>query len=229
MDDRAPAIPARWWVVTAGLLVTSLLANRIDAPAHLAIGLALALTLAVAAALAGLTRAELGLGRWGAGLRWGAVPAAVLVAAYAIALAVGPAREALADTSDRGWPAVALATLVVIPLGTVLPEELAFRGVLWALLCRRSGPWVATAGSSVLFGLWHVLPALGGGPANEVVVAAVGSGGTGTAIRVAGTVVFTGAAGVGLCWLRMRSGSLLAPILLHWAVNGLGLLAVQLA
>jgi membrane protease YdiL (CAAX protease family) len=231
VDHRAAAIPARWWVVTAGLLATSLLANRLAPPAHLAIGLALALTLAVSAALAGLTPAELGLGagRWRAGLRWGAVPVAVLVAAYAVALAVGPAREALADTTDRGWPAVALATLVVIPLGTVLPEELAFRGVLWALLCRRSGEWVATAGSSVLFGLWHVLPALGGGPANEVVVAAVGSGGTGTAIRVAGTVVFTAAAGVGLCWLRMRSGSLLAPTLLHWAVNGLGLLAVQLA
>jgi membrane protease YdiL (CAAX protease family) len=231
VDHRAPAIPARWWLVTAGLLATSLLANRLAPAAHLAIGLVLAPALAVSAGIAGLSPAELGLSprRWRAGLRWGAVPVAVLTTGYAAALAVGPAREALAGTTERGWPAVALATLVVIPLGTVLPEELAFRGVLWALLCRRQGEWAATAGSSVLFGLWHVLPALGGGPANELVVGAVGGGAAGTAIRVAGTVLLTGVAGVGFCWLRTRSGSLLAPALLHWAVNALGLLAVQLA
>ncbi|MGA5143427.1 type II CAAX prenyl endopeptidase Rce1 family protein, partial [Streptomyces azureus] len=32
----------------------------------------------------------------------------------------------------------------------------------------------------------------------------------------------TTAAGVVLCELRRRSGSLLAPAALHWAVNGIG-------
>jgi uncharacterized protein len=36
--------------------------------------------------------------------------------------------------------------------------------------------------------------------------------------------LFTAAAGVLLCELRRRSGSLLAPAGLHWAVNGLGVL-----
>jgi membrane protease YdiL (CAAX protease family) len=36
--------------------------------------------------------------------------------------------------------------------------------------------------------------------------------------------LFTAAAGVLFCELRRRSGSLLAPIGLHWAVNGLGVL-----
>jgi membrane protease YdiL (CAAX protease family) len=38
-------------------------------------------------------------------------------------------------------------------------------------------------------------------------------------------VAFTGLAGVVFCELRRRSGSLLAPAGLHWATNGLGVLA----
>jgi membrane protease YdiL (CAAX protease family) len=36
-------------------------------------------------------------------------------------------------------------------------------------------------------------------------------------------------AGVVLCWLRLRSGSLLAPVLLHWTVNGLGVIVALVA
>jgi membrane protease YdiL (CAAX protease family) len=224
-------MPLRWLVLTLALLAASLLANRLAPAAHLAIGLAVAALLVELARRSGLTAAELGLdrGTWRAGLAWGAVPAAVVAAGYAVALAIGPVRAELAAATSVGWPAAALATLAVIPLGTVLPEELAFRGVLWALLCRRHGRRVATAGSSVLFGLWHVAPALGGGATNEVAAGAVGGGVAGTAIRVAGTVLVTGLAGVGFCWLRTASGSLLAPALVHWATNGLGLLAVELA
>jgi membrane protease YdiL (CAAX protease family) len=222
-------MPLVWPAVTVGLLLTSLLANRLAPPAHLVIGLASVLALVVVARLAALSPAELGLGRWRSGLRWGGVPAAVVAAGYAVALAVEPAREALADSGDLGWPAVLAAVLVVVPFGTVVPEELAFRGVLWALLARHHRVWLATGVSSVLFGLWHVLPALGGGAANEVATGALGGGATGTALRVLGTVLVTTGAGVGFCWLRVRSGSLLAPALLHWALNGLGLLAVQLA
>jgi uncharacterized protein len=224
-------MPLRWLVLTLALLASSLLANRLAPGAHLAIGLAVAALLAGVARQSGLTAAELGLGRgtWRAGLAWGAVPAAAIAVTYAVALAIGPIRAELADATSLSRTAAALAVLVVIPLGTVLPEELAFRGVLWALLCRRHGPRAATVGSSVLFGLWHVVPALGGGAANEVAVGAVGGGAAGTAVRVAGTVVVTGLAGAALCWLRTASGSLLAPALVHWAANGLGVLAVELA
>jgi len=222
-------MPLAWLTVTVGLLLTSLVANRLAAPAHLAIGLASVLALAAVARLAALTPAELGLTRWRSGLRWGGTSAAVVAAGYTLAVALGPAREALAASTDRTWPAVLAAVLAVVPLGTVVPEELAFRGVLWALLRRRHRDRVATGVSSVLFGLWHVLPALGGGAANEVATGALGGGAVATAVRVAGTVLLTTAAGVGFCWLRVRSGSLLAPALLHWAVNGLGLLAVRLA
>jgi membrane protease YdiL (CAAX protease family) len=210
------------FLVAIVVLGANLAANRLAPGAHLLIGIAVAPGLALIARAAGLTRAELGLGRWRDGLRRGGIPALALAAGYGLLLVVPPARDVLERADGQSWPAVVLAVLLVIPVGTVLAEELAFRGVLWALVRRRAGTAAATAISSVLFGLWHVLPALGAGPANEIV-------GGATAVRVAATVVVTGIAGVGFCWLRVRSGSLLAPALLHWAINGLGLLAVQVA
>jgi len=118
--------------------------------------------------------------------------------------------------------------LVGLPLLTVIPEELAFRGVTWALLRRAAGTRAATLGSSVLFGLWHVLAALGGGPANETAAGALGEGPAGVAARVAGTVLVTFLAGLLLCGLRAVSGRLLAPIGAHWAVNGAGIVLVHL-
>jgi uncharacterized protein len=220
-------MPLGWLTAVIGLLAASLVANRLVPAAHLAIGLASVVVLAAVARAAGLTRAEVGLTRWRSGLRWGGAAAGLAVLGYAVALAV--ARDELAGAADRSWPDVLLDGLVVIPLGTVVAEELAFRGVLWAMLAQRSGDRAATAVSSVLFGLWHVLPALGGGAANEVATGALGGGAAGTAARVAGTVLLTSAGGAVFCWLRVRSGSLLAPVLLHWALNGLGLLAVRLA
>lgn len=220
-------MPLGWLTVTVGLLLTSLVANRLVPPAHLAIGLASVVVLAAVARAAALTRAEVGLTRWRSGLRWGCAAAGVAVLGYGIGLLAG--RGVLASSTARSWPDVLVAALVVVPLGTVLAEELAFRGVVWALLCRRHGERVATGASSILFGLWHVLPALGGGAANEVATGALGGGTAGTVARVVGTVLLTTAGGAAFCWLRVRSGSLLAPALLHWALNGLGLLAVQLA
>ena len=82
-----------------------------------------------------------------------------------------------------------------------------------------------TAVSSALFGLWHVLPSLGLAGDNEAIGSTVGKGSAGQAVSVLGTVAFTGLAGVVFCELRRRSGSLLAPAGLHWATNGLGVLA----
>lgn len=45
---------------------------------------------------------------------------------------------------------------------------------------------------------------------------------------VAGAVVATALAGFVFTWLRRRSGSLLAPIALHWSLNGMGVLAAVL-
>jgi uncharacterized protein len=212
--------------VVAGLVV-----DRAVPGAHVAVGLGLAACLVVIARAGGLTAADLGLVRstWRPGLRWGAAAATLVGAVYALAFLVTPVRQALPDSGGGLVRAALTAVLVVIPLGTVLPEELAFLGLLLALLGRRHGVLAATLLSSGLFGLWHVLASLGGGAANAMIADMVGADPAGTVVRVAVTVGFTAMAGVVLCWLRLRSGSLLAPVLAHWTVNGLGVIVTLLA
>ena len=201
------------------------------AGAHLVVGLGLTACLAAIARAQRLTAADLWLARssWPAGLRWGAVAAAVVAAAYALGYLIAPLRDALPDGGSGIGRGVLWTVLVVVPLGTVVPEELAFRGVLLALLGRRHDPRTATLVSSALFGLWHVLASLGGGAANATIAGAVGGDAAGTTVRVVVTVLFTSLAGVVLCWLRLRSGSLLAPVLAHWTVNGLGVIVALIA
>ncbi len=212
-------------------LAAGLVVERAVGGAHLAVGLVLAACLLAVARACGLTAADLGLARsgWPAGLRWGAAAASLVGAAYAVAYLLAPMRQALPEAEGGLGRAMLWTVLVVIPLGTVVPEELAFRGLLLAQLGRRRGVLAATLLSSGLFGLWHVLPSLGGGAANAAIADVVGGDAAGTALRVAVTVVSTSVAGVVLCWLRLRSGSLLAPILAHWTVNGLGVIVAVLA
>jgi uncharacterized protein len=213
-------------VLAAGLVV-----DRAVAGAHLAVGLGLTACLLAVARAGGLTPADLGLARstWVAGLRWGAAAGALVGMAYGLAYLIPPVRQALPE-GDSGIGRAALwAVLVVIPLGTVIPEELAFRGLLLALLGRSHGVLAATMISSGLFGLWHVLPSLGGGTANATMASVVGADAAGTAVRILATVLFTSLAGVVLCWLRLRSGSLLAPVLVHWTANGLGVIVALVA
>ena len=210
--------------LTLGTMASAnLLSHRIAPNADAAVGLGMVGGLAVIARASDLGADDLGLARrtWGAGLRWGAVSAAVVAAGYGVAALIPAIREVTAE-SATSWPDALVKALVVIPLVTVIGEEFAFRGVLWGLLRRESGRRAATIVSSALFGLWHVLPSLGGGAANETLSDAVGDGPAGIVFRVVGTVVLTGLAGVVFCELRARSGSLLAPIMLHWAINGFG-------
>jgi uncharacterized protein len=182
-----------------------------------------AAALVLVARAAGLSWSQLGLGRQslGRGAAVGAVAAGLVAVAYAVALAVPAFRPAFRDSRYRLGAGAALATaLLAVPLGTVVFEEVAFRGVLWGLLAHHGTGW-ATAGSAVLFGLWHVLPALAAARTNT----ALRARGRSVLLPVLGTVVFTAAAGVVFAELRRRTGSLAAPAGLHWATNGFGVLA----
>jgi membrane protease YdiL (CAAX protease family) len=173
---------------------------------------------------AGLTWAELGLGRaaLARGAWSGAVAAGLAAVGYGVALAIPATRTAFRDTRYQvGVGSALYAAFVAVPLATVVFEEVAFRGVLWGLLAHDHGALVATSASSVLFGLWHVLPALAATRTN----AALRAGRRRLLATVLGTVAFTTIAGVVFAELRRRSGSLLAPVGLHWATNGLGVLA----
>ena len=211
-------------VVVVPLIAANLLGRGSASLRHVALGLALVALLAVIAAVLRLSPADLGLARdaTGDGFRLGAVCVLVIAAAGAVALVLPPVRSALEGTAHPSAGSALVAVLVVIPLGTVLPEEFAFRGVLWALIRRHDGPRIATVASSALFGLWHVVPALGGSAANQAATSTLGGGGSATALRVLGTVLITALAGAVFCWLRIRSGSLIAPIMAHWAINSVG-------
>lgn len=170
----------------------------------------------------GLGRADLGLSGLGPGLRWGGAIAAIIAVGLAIALAVPALRPLLADQRVTGITAATLAfrVLVRIPIGTALLEEVAFRGVLHGLLADARGVAWAVAGSAVVFGVWHV------GPAIELVRANDFAWGPGlTALFVVGAVVGTAAGGVVLSWLRIRTGGIVGPLVVHAAANSLATLA----
>src|SRR3954447_17969458 len=194
-------------------LAAAMVVDQAVSGTHVAVGLGLTACLVTIARAAGLTAAGIGLAPSAlpAGLRWGAAAAALAGAAFGLAYLLPPVRQVLPEVEGGIGRAALTAVLVVIPLGTVVPEELAFRGLLLHLLSRRHGVVAGTMLSSGLFGLWHVVAALGGGAANAAIIEAAGSDAAGTGLRVAATVCFTSLAGVVLCWLRLRRGRPLAP------------------
>ncbi|OZF38303.1 CPBP family intramembrane metalloprotease [Rhodococcus sp. 14-2483-1-2] len=150
------------------------------------------------AALSRTSAAELGLRNTAAGLKWGAAAAAVPVLGSAVVAAVPALRRRVRPSEDE----LAEWVLFRIPVGTVVTEELLFRGVLDA---------ASPALSPIFFGLWHIHPARAAGD------------------TVLGTVAATAAAGVVFSWLRARSGSVLAPALLHYFLNASGAVLAHLA
>ncbi|MGY1639083.1 CPBP family intramembrane glutamic endopeptidase [Geodermatophilus sp. SYSU D00742] len=184
--------------------------------------------LLAAARSAGLSSADLGLdrGRLAAGARQGGACAAVVASGYAVALAVPGARPVLADARVAGLDGRGIAgqVLVRIPLGTVLWEEVAFRGVLPAVLARRVSPARTAGACAVLFGTWHVRPTL-----DALAVNGLAAGRRQRVVAVLLACLGTAAADVLFGWLRRHSGSLLAPALLHLAANSLGVVAAAAA
>ena len=179
-------------------------ANVLIAVAVLAIGLAI-----------GLTRNELGLApdRLGAGVRLGVLAAALITAAVVtVGLIPGTAGLFEDDRVDVSFAEMAKRVLVVIPLGTVLVEEVIFRGVLHGLLRRRFDIRPAALWGAAAFGLWHLFPVWRS--YDDVAFGDLGRWGT-----IVGTFVATFVAGLGFIWLRHRSGHLIAPVFAHVATN----------
>jgi membrane protease YdiL (CAAX protease family) len=177
------------------------------------------------ARLEGLSWGQLGLGRdrVRAGCRWALGVIAVVAGVYVIGVLLPLTRPAFQDVRYHLPVGDALYTaLVVIPFGTVALEELAFRSVLWGVLARHLRQWQVLVTTSVLFGFWHVIPALRVGETNRGVSDAVG--GAGSAAVVAGTVALTTIGGLVFGELRRRSDSVLASAGAHWATNALGVL-----
>jgi uncharacterized protein len=187
-----------------------------------------ALVLLLAGRVAGLSWAQLGLApdRFAAGLAAGLAGAVLVAAALAGAVALPATRRAFLDSRyDVPLREAARTALVTIPLATVVFEETAFRGVIWGEIERTAGVIAATAGSALLFGVWHVLPALHVSRTSTAIVGAGARSSRRTLVTVLGVVVGTALAGVVLAVLRWWTGSLVTPVLVHWAVNGCAVIA----
>jgi len=176
----------------------------------------------VAATTLELSRAELGLIVGNSEARFSFITVAVFGFA---ALTIARSRHAyrIADRRVAGLRGRELVYYVLarIPLGTALAEEVLFRGVLFAVW-RDVGVSSLNAAlfASLAFGLWHVSPTILGVRINDP-----HASGQKLWAAVAGAVLFTTIAGLGLTWLRLRTGGLLAPIVLHGGINSVSALA----
>jgi membrane protease YdiL (CAAX protease family) len=166
---------------------------------------------------------DLGLARdhLGRGLRLGLLTVLPIAAVVATSVALTVSRELFVEArfAHLGTVQTLYELLIRIPLGTALAEELIFRGALLGLYVRRHTYLRAALFSSLAFGLWHVVTAMGSVQSNaagEVLASPAAQ-----AAGVFAVVVATGAAGMVFCWLRRRSGSVVAPAITHAAVNGL--------
>lgn len=176
----------------------------------------------------GLTWAQLGLDAAAVvpGLGQGAAVAAAAGTGLATAVSLPASRRLLLDrrVADIDAGELLRRMFVRIPLGTVVPEEVAFRGLLLAAWTTGSSRRAAVAGSSAVFGLWHVAPTL-----QLLRVNAPGARTVQRLAAVAAGTAVTALGGVGLCVLRQRSGGLVAPALAHAAVNALSAAAAFVA
>lgn len=179
----------------------------------------------------GFTWREVGLARGQllGGLRYAAV-IVIPVVMIAIVGAMLPLTRSLFLNDEFSTTSAALwAALVVIPLQTVVPEEVLFRSVLNATLVRTVSVPLVYAVGATLFGMWHISTSLGLTAGNEGLTDFFGTGFGAQLAGVIAAVSVTSAAGLLFIWLRRRSDSLLAPIALHWVLNGAGALAAAMA
>jgi membrane protease YdiL (CAAX protease family) len=105
-----------------------------------------------------------------------------------------------------------------IPVATAVAEEIIFRSVLHALLAREHSLRTTLTWTSLLFGLWHILPTLDtfdGNPVSNLVD-------NRSSARLLAVLSITGTTALaGLCfsYLRLRSRSVAGAVLAHAALN----------
>jgi membrane protease YdiL (CAAX protease family) len=151
-------------VVVALLVAVTVTRTYGPAGAGLVLGPIAAVALVALSRRWGLSWADLGLSRhtWAKGALYAGAAVAAVVVVYAVAALVPLTRSAFLDVRYQLGTGPALITaLVVIPLGTVLIEEIAFRGVMQGLVTRHRGIGWGLGVAAVLFGAWHILPSLG--------------------------------------------------------------------
>jgi membrane protease YdiL (CAAX protease family) len=158
------------------------------------------------------------------GLIVGGAVIGAIVAAIAVGAALPFTRDLFRDDkiiqSSVWW--VLFQALVRVPLATALYEEVLFRGIVFGMLIRRTKPLVAGIVTSLLFGLWHILPTLdtiNTNPAGDAVDSPLTF-----AIAIVFAVVGTAAGGVAFLLVRLYANSTFAAVLAHIGTNSVAML-----
>ncbi|HEX6355831.1 CPBP family intramembrane glutamic endopeptidase [Actinophytocola sp.] len=222
-NRRVPAV-----VAVLLLLATSTVLVNVVLPgwAYPLCGLIVAAALLEVARWSGLRARSIGLDyrHLRRPVAFGLLGLGVIGLAFGAAVAIPALRGLFNDgrVDRHGVGALLWVTLIRIPLGTVLLEEIAFRGVLPALLgADDRWRWRPVLVAAALFGLWHALPSMA-----VLQNAAVGTAFGGMPIVVVSLLAMLAAAvaGVALHWWRHTGRGLLAPMLVHLATNSGGVL-----
>lgn len=217
-------------VVVVVLALANLTAHFTTPWADVATVPAVAMGLLLLVRARGLGWAELGLGRehWRSGARYALAAVGLVLAVIVVGALLPWTRPMFLNNHYATLSGALVASMVIIPLQTVIPEELAFRGVLHGALDRAWGFRGVAAAGSLLFGLWHIASSMGLTNGNVGFTRIFGGGAFGMLAGIVLAVLATAAAGFVFTWLRRRSGSLIAPIALHWSLNGMGALAAAM-
>ncbi|WP_196073362.1 CPBP family intramembrane glutamic endopeptidase [Nakamurella alba] len=193
-------------------------------------GMAVLLLLVAKWGGAGPVAVGLGIRHWHRPVGVGLLLAAGTALIFALGMILPGTRDAFLDSraADAGVGLMLYQVLVRIPLGTVVLEEVAFRGVLPALFGASPAirwRWGPVLGASFLFGLWHILPSIGIATGNQAVADALGGSQVWATVLA---VVSMTVAGVLMCALTRLGKGVKTTMLLHWATNSLGFVAAWL-
>ena len=189
-------------------------------PQFVIAGAALVAVSLLAARALGLNASALGLTPGGVlrgigiGVLAGGAVAVLAVAATRLAplivgvpLVYGPL---VGVTGDR----LALHIALFLPLGAVIPEEVAFRGTLLAGLHRQMGLRAAIVASALTFALWHGFVAIA-----TVADSTLGQTPGWWVLGIAGAMVVLFFGGAIMAILRTITGTLATSIAAHWVFN----------
>jgi len=188
-------------------------------------GVALAGASLLAARMVGLNGESLGLRRAAAarGAAIGALAGGAIAVLGVALLRLGPSvigqPVGYAPLARVSGDELARHIALLLPLGAVVPEELAFRGTLLGGLLARYRARTAVTGSAVAFALWHGTVAWFTVMNTSLPVVLI-------IPAVAGALLIVFAGGVVMAGLRIATGTLATSVAAHWVFNAVILVGV---
>ena len=172
----------------------------------------------VAARVVGLDAGAVGIRRAGAlrGAVIGALAAGAIAAVDVVVLRLAPSiigqPVGYAPLARVSADELGRHIALYLPLGAVIPEEVAFRGVLLGGLLTRYRVRTAVTASATAFALWHGTVAVFTVMSTTMPVVLI-------IPAIAGALVIVFVGGVIMAGLRVATGTLTTSLAAHWVFN----------